>query len=318
MIMSERPLLTKKAAVLPLTMLCCLLWGSAFPCIKLGCEYSRIASDDTFAQILYAGLRFTLAGVLTLIFGSIIEQKLLVPRKGSVIKAGKLSLFQTILQYTFFYIGLSRSTGMKSSVITASNVFLSMLVAALIFRTEKLTWRKLTGCLIGFSGVILINLSGIGGGFRFTGEGFVFLSALSYAFSSGLIKRYSSSEDTVLLSGWQFFIGGIFMTMLGLAFGGRITAINTKGVLMLLYLAFVSAAAFSVWGLLLKHNPVSMISVFGFMNPVFGVILSYLLLSERSSAGAYKVAAALVLVAVGIVVVNMSGGNKRQHRTKHA
>lgn len=309
--MNDKSLLTKKIVVLPLTMLCCLLWGSAFPCIKLGCRYSAVSSDDTASQIFYAGLRFTLAGILALILGSLIERKLLVPKTSALKKAAKLSLFQTILQYTFFYIGLSRSTGMKSSVITASNVFLSILVAALVFRTEKLTVRKIFGCLIGFSGVLLINLGGIGGGFRFTGEGFVFLSALSYAFSAGLTKRYSKTEDTVLLSGWQFVIGGLFMTALGLILGGSITVINAKGILMLIYLGFVSAAAFSIWGVLFKHNPVSMISVFGFMNPVFGVILSYLLLSERSGAGVYKVVAALVLVASGIVIVNTASNKNK-------
>ena len=304
--MKEGPVLTKKAAVIPLTMLCCLLWGSAFPCIKLGYGYSAIGSDDTASQILYAGLRFTLAGVLAIVIGSITSRKPLIPTRKSLPKAALLSLFQTILQYTFFYIGLARSTGMKSSVITASNVFLSILVASLIFRTEKLTFRKVLGCIVGFSGVVLINLSGIGGGFSFTGEGFVFLSALSYAFSAALIKRFSSEEDPVMLSGWQFIIGGSFMTALGLALGGRIGEINFRGMAMLVYLAIVSAAAFSIWGTLLKHNPVSMISVFGFMNPVFGVILSLLLLSERSDAGPLRVIAALGLVALGIVTVNFA------------
>ena len=313
--MKERSVLTKKAAVIPLTMLCCLLWGSAFPCIKLGYGYSGIGSDDTASQILYAGLRFALAGVLALIIGSLTARKPLIPRKKAVPKIVMLSLFQTILQYTFFYIGLARSTGMKSSVITASNVFLSILVASLIFRTEKLTFRKILGCTAGFSGVVLINLSGIGGGFRLTGEGFVFLSALSYAFSAALIKRFSAEEDPVMLSGWQFIIGGTFMTVLGLVLGGRIGTVDLRGAAMLVYLAIVSAAAFSIWGTLLKHNPVSMISVFGFMNPVFGVILSFLLLSERSEAGPLRVVAALGLVALGIVIVNYTPKIMRREKT---
>ena len=200
--MKNKELLKNRAVVFLLAMLCCLLWGSAFPCIKLGCRFSHIASDDSFSQILYAGLRFILAGVLALVIGSFAARKPLLIKKSSLHKAFRLSLFQTILQYTFFYIGLSRSTGMKSSVITASNVFMSIMVAALVFRTEKLAFRKICGCIVGFSGILLMNLSGMSGGFRLTGEGFVFLSALSYAFSSALIKRYSQDEDPVLLSGW--------------------------------------------------------------------------------------------------------------------
>ena len=194
---------------------------------------------------------------------------------------------------------------MKSSIITASNVFMSIIVAALVFRTEKLTFRKICGCIVGFSGIILMNLNGMSGGFRLTGEGFVFLSALSYAFSSALIKRYSKDEDPVLLSGWQFMIGGVFMTFIGFIFGGRISVINTEGVSMLIYLAFVSATAFSVWGTLIKYNNVSTVSVFGFMNPIFGVVLSYLILSEKSPSGFLFTTVAILLVTVGIIIVNI-------------
>lgn len=52
-------------------LVCCLLWGSAFPCIKIGYQMMYIASDEVASQILYAGYRFTLAGILTIILGSI-------------------------------------------------------------------------------------------------------------------------------------------------------------------------------------------------------------------------------------------------------
>lgn len=302
----KRSFLSKKVIVIPLALFCCLLWGSAFPCIKLGYGYSQIASDDTASQILYAGIRFTLAGIFAFVIGSVMLKRTLIPSKKALPKVIKLSLFQTILQYSFFYIGLARTTGIKSSVITASNVFLSILVASLIFKIEKLTLRKIIGCIIGFSGVLLINIRGIGSGFSITGEGFVFLSALSYAFSAALVKRYSISEEPVMLSAWQFIAGGSIMSIIGFISGGRLAALNTYGFLMIIYLAFVSAAAFSIWGTLLKHNPVSTVSVFGFMNPVFGVILSFLILSEKSDAGVFNVIAALILVTAGIITINFS------------
>ena len=70
-----------------------------------------------------------------------------------------------------------------------------------------------------------------------------------------------------------------------------------------MWLAFVSAIAYSLWGILLKYNPVSHVTVFGFMNPVFGVLLSALLLDETDSLG-WKCIVALLLVAFGIYIVN--------------
>lgn len=299
--------LTKKSTVIPLALLCCLLWGSAFPCIKIGYRLTGIASDDSASQLLFAGMRFLLAGVLAVLIGSFTSRRFLFPSAAAAFRAIKLSLFQTISQYTFFYLGLARTTGVKSSIITSSNVFFSVLTASLIFRSEKLTLRKAAGCLLGFSGVLLINLSGGGGlsgGFTLTGEGFILFSAMSYAVSSGLMKKYSQKDDPVMLSGYQFIFGGAVMIAVGLALGGNVPRLTFSGAAMLAYLAFVSAAAFSLWSILLKYNPVSEVSVFGFMNPVFGVILSASLLSESSSAPLMCILLALVLVAAGIVIVN--------------
>ena len=92
--------------------------------------------------------------------------------------------------------------------------------------------------------------------------------------------------------------------LIGFITGGSIPVISFSGMAMLLYLAFVSSAAFSLWGLLLKYNPVSRIAVFGSMNPVFGVILSALLLGEAADMDVLRTAAALILVICGIVIVN--------------
>ncbi len=309
--MKKNNILTKKAWVITLAAFCCLLWGSAFPSIKIGYKLWDIGSDDRMAQILFAGMRFFLAGILTILIGSCISRRILLPKRSSLPKIAALSMFQTILQYIFFYLGLAGTSGTKSSIITASNVFLAILVSAFIFRTEKMTMKKLVGTIVGFSGVLLVSLSGgsLDGGFSLTGEGFIFLSALSYAFSASLTKKFSKTEDTVMLSGWQFVFGGAFMMAVSIIFGGHIPSADLSGCGMLLYLAFVSAAAFSIWGLLLKFNPVSKISVFGFMNPVFGVILSMLLLGENGNTNIFRTLLSLLLVIGGIIIVNINTDN---------
>lgn len=287
-------------------MLCCALWGSAFPGIKIGYQLFQISSSDTASVILFAGCRFTLAGLLTVLFGSILSRRPLYPQGKAWGRVLWLSMLQTVLQYLFFYIGLAHTSGVKASIINAVNVFVALLVSSLIFRQEKLSSNKISGCVIGFAGVVLINMSGMNFEMSLTGEGFIFLSTVAYAFSSVYLKKFSATDNTVILSGYQFIAGGIIMIAAGLCMGGTITTITGKGVILLIYLALVSAAAYTLWGLLLKHNPVSKIAVFGFMTPVFGVILSAIFLNESSQAAGLVSLISLLLVCIGIYIVNRS------------
>lgn len=298
--------LQKTIVVALLAAVCTFLWGSAFPCIKIGYRLFDIPSDNTYTQILFAGIRFTLAGILTIIIGSVLNRGVLLPKKTSIPNIIKLSMFQTVLQYIFFYMGLARTSGVKSSIIEGSNTFIAILIACLVFRQEKLNLKKILGCIIGFAGVVLVNITkdGIDMNMTFMGEGAILMSAVAYAISSGLIKIYSKDDNPVMLSGYQFLFGGILLMIAGFVMGGRITQVNAQGILMLIYLACISAVAYSLWGVLLKYNPVSKVAVFGFMNPVFGVILSAWWLNETGNDLGVKALIALVLVCIGIYIVN--------------
>lgn len=283
----------------------CFLWGSAFPCIKTGYRLLSIAADDAASQILFAGYRFTLAGILVILVGSLIRKRLLLPQKGSWLPILIIAFFQTVGQYFFFYIGTAYTSGVNASIIVSASTFLSILVSALIFRYENLTDRKILGCVIGFAGILLIQIpGGIQMNFRFIGEGFVLLSSVMYALAASFMKRYSGNEDPLVISGWQFLIGGIVMTLGGAAAGGRVTGFTPSSGLLLFYMAVISAGAYSLWGILLKHNPISRIAVFQFMNPVIGVILSALFLGEQNQAFTVYGLGSLVLVSIGIIVVN--------------
>ncbi|WP_310604320.1 DMT family transporter [Anaerosporobacter sp.] len=301
--------LTKTIVVCLIATICCTLWGSAFPAIKLGYKYFEIGANDSATQILFAGCRFTLAGILTVLFGSIMNRKVLIPKKQSYSKIFILCLFQTVLQYIFFYIGLANTSGVKSAIINGSNVFMSIIIACVFFRQEKLTWKKMIGCILGFAGVVVINLTkgGIDMHMTFTGEGFILICTIAYGLSSVIMKKYSKHENPVVLSGYQFFAGGIILVILGLLSGGKLTVITGKGVAMLIYLAMLSAVAYSLWGIILKYNPVSKVAIYGFVNPISGVILSSLFLHEKGQSFGIKGVVALVLVCIGIFVVNYQG-----------
>ncbi len=311
---AKKDFLQKTWVVCLLALICTFLWGSASPCIKLGYALFQIPSSETWTQILFAGTRFVFAGILTILIGSILNRKMLLPTKSSAYNIVKLSLFQTILQYIFFYIGLAHNSGVKASIINGSNTFFVILVSGLIFRQEKLNIKKLAGCIIGFAGVIVVSMNGqkIDMNLSLMGDGSLFLCALSYAFSSCLMKNYSKKDNPVMLSGYQFIFGGIVMIILGYAMGGRITHVSPQAILMLFYLACISAVAYSLWGILLKHNPVSKVAIFGFTNPVFGVLLSAWWLNEGSKELGINAVIALILVCIGICIVNVKPAKAKQ------
>lgn len=305
-IMKDKSVFWKNTIVVLIgALICCFLWGSAFPFIKIGYRLLNIDSADTASQILFGGVRFTIAGVMAVIIGSVIQRKVLVPRRDEIGRVAFISLFQTIGQYILFYIGMAHTSGVRGAIIEGSNVFVAIIVASLIFKQEKLTAKKIIGSIIGFVGVVVINVAGksLGAGSVLRGDLMVFLSTFCYAVSSVLLKRYSDRSNTVMISGYQFILGGMVMSAAGLVMGGCMHITSTQSGLVLGYLAFISAVAYSLWGILLKYNSVSRVSVIGFMNPVFGVILSAYLLDEGSGLG-MECLVALILICIGIVVVN--------------
>ncbi len=299
----KKSTLTKPHIIWLVAAFCCLLWGSAFPAIRAGYSALSIESTDTFSIILFAGIRFFGAGLLTLIIFSLVQKQPLIPKKNEFRKIGVLSLFQTILQYFFFYMGLAFTTGSRASVVNATSVFFAILIAALIFKQEKLTAAKILGSLVGFAGVILVSLDAFTSGGSLLGEAFILLSSVSYAFSSVFMKRYSTDSDPAMLSGSQFMLGGAVMIIIGLAFGGTPGAINAGGFILTVYLMFVSALAYSLWSILIKFNDVSRVAVCGFLTPIFGFVLS-LIFDSQSESSALLAVPALVLAVAGIIIVN--------------
>lgn len=216
-------ILTKTWIAAILAIFCSALWGSAFPCVKIGYGLFGVDTSQPMSLILLRGYVFHSRN-----YGYYNRkhnaQKPLVPKIKELPRVAALSLTQTILQYLFFYIGLANTSGVKSSVIEGMSVFVCILISSLVFRLEKLTKFKIIGCVLGTAGIVVINLDrSLLSGFSLTGDGFILLSTIAYAISSVLIKRFSKDTDTMMLSGWQFLLGGAVMTVIGLLAGGSIT-----------------------------------------------------------------------------------------------
>ena len=288
-----------------LALMCCALWGSAFPCVKIGYELFQI--EGSGSQILFAGYRFFLAGVFTFILACVLEKGVITMKKSSVPYVFGQGLLQTTVQYVCFYIGLAHTTGAKGSVINASNAFFSIIAAHFLMRSEKLTWKKVAGCLVGFAGIIIINLEpgAWSSGFSLMGEGMVLVCAFSYGLSSVTLKMISDREKPVTITAYQLLFGGAVLILTGVAAGGSVHGFALKSTLLLLYMSLLSTVAFSICAELLKYNSVSKVAIFGFSIPVFGVAMSAIFLGEQVIS--VKNLIALVCVSVGIIIINRKG-----------
>ncbi|MBO9543676.1 DMT family transporter [Caulobacter sp.] len=294
-----------------MAVLCCLLWGSAFPAVKAGYALLHVAKTDTATQMLFAGWRFLAAGLILLVLALVNRKPVAIPRD-QVGRIVGLGLFQTTVQYVFFYVGLAHATGVKSSIMNATGAFFGVILAHFLFEDDRLTPRKVAGCLLGFAGVLAVNLGGKGLDFEFSllGEGFVVIAAAVLAAGSIWGKAISRTIDPMVMTGWQLAIGGAALLAIGEVAGGHLGGFDARSLTLLAYMAALSAAAFALWSLLIKHNPVGMLAVFNFLIPVFGVLLSAVFLHEPVLA--WKNAAALALVCAGIWLVTRKPQAKPQ------
>lgn len=303
--MDTKLFFTKKRNIVLLAILCTLLWGSAYPGVKTGYELFAIETSDIYGKIAFAGYRFTLSGILVLIFHYLVYKKIEIPTKVQLPRVFFLGLMVTSLQYSLFYVGLANTTGINGAILNGTGTFFSVLLAHFIYADDRLNLRKALGTAVGFSGVVLINLVGNPDAplqINYLGDGLLILAALMSAIGFIYSKKLSQSINSVTLTGFQLLFGGSVLVMIALANGTPLRGFTPTSTLLLLYLSFLTATAFSIWTTLFKYNRVSSISLYKFLIPIFGAVLSALFLGESLFRWVNLIA--LVLVSSGIYFVN--------------
>ncbi len=289
----------------PIAILCTILWGSAYPCIKIGYELFSIAPNDIGSKLLFAGIRFSAAGLLVLFFLFFTNRSVLFPAKKNIGSICILGLFQTTLQYVFFYIGLANTTGAKGAILNSAGTFLAVLCAPLLYSAEHYSLRKVLGCLVGFLGILLVNSHGGSlAGFTLIGDGFTLLATIFGSIAFFISKEICKKESAFTATGWQLFLGGTLLCILGIASGGHISFPSIPQCLLMGYMAMLSAVAFVLWTNLLAYHPVGKVSIYNLAIPIFGTLLSGIFLRENIFTLANI--SATICVSFGIAFVNMS------------
>ena len=289
-------------AAAALAIFCTLLWGTAFPFIKVGYAQFGIEGNDIGSKLLFAGARFTLAGIMVLFIFLVKNKHLPKIEKNGIMPVMLLGSVQTFGQYIFTYIGIGFTSGANTSVITACATFFTVLFAPLFFKSDKLNICKIIGCVLGFCGVLCVNSGGGVTVDTLFGDFMILMSTLSAAAGNFISKGIVRDREPISVTGFQLLFGGILLLIAGFVTGGKLDFSSIKGLLVLcgslLYLPPHSQSdGFA------KTSPCKQNLRFQFACAVFGTLLSGIMLGE--SVFGIETIISVVLICAGIFISNM-------------
>ena len=283
-----------------------VLWGWAYPLIKLGMEEFAITTEMTGAKILFAGLRFLAAGLIILSIALCTRRRLAVSAPSNWWFILLFSLLNTTFHYAFFYFGLSHSEGARAAILNSLSVFTVVILACLFFKSDTFTSRKLWGCAIRFAGILALNLGGAESGhFTFLGDGMIILNALCSAFASLMTRGMSRRVDVFVGTGYSLAIGGALLVLPALVMGASLPKVTPWGMAILLMLIAISTIGFTLYNRLIVCNPIGRVAIYNSLIPVTGAVTSCLCLGETFY---WKYVIAGALAATGIYLINKGKG----------
>lgn len=310
----KTPLFQRPLWVSLFALTAAVVWGWAYPLIKLGFAEFAITPDMTGSKMVFAGIRFLLSGLIVLSMAGAKASARHTDRHEAMAEVLPVTsgawwfillyaLLNTTLHYTFFYIGLSHAEGSRSAILNSLSVFLVVILACVFFKSDRLTSRKLLGCVVGFAGIMALNLGTDALGARFTllGDGMIILNALCGASASLLTRGLQRRIPVFAGTGYSLAIGGALLVIPGLLLGGNLPRVTLLGMIYLLLLIGISTIGFSLYNKLITCNPVGRVAIYNSLIPVVGTITSCLCLGEQFYAH-YALAGALA--ATGIYLIN--------------
>lgn len=257
-------------------IIACLLWSTAYASIKIGLKY-----DTPFH---FAGIRFIIAGIMILPFTvkPAVYIKMVIENWKVV---AWVAFLQTFVNYSLFYHGLNLVPGALGAVIVGSQPLVTAVVAAIMHKDDKLNRKKIYTIIFGISGVLLISAGRqalkMGSAIELLGVFMILVANIGTATSNVIVSLKSKNLNPFVLSSSSLFLGGVLLYLLSIPFESPpVGPLPMEYWLILLWLCFMAAAAFSIWFKLLQRPgvKVSELNLWKFIIPVVGAILSWLLI----------------------------------------
>jgi len=264
--------------VIPWAILGCLLWSSAFAVVKMGLEY--------MPPLTFAGMRFLLAGLMLIPFCGRFKAIAFALRRQKRLILW-VSFLQTVILYSTYFVGMKLVGGAQAAIVVGSGPLAAALMAHWFMKNDRMTRGKSCSIGMGMVGVVVLACASKpwspAGMRQVIGMVLLMVGVISSAVSNILVARSRRAMNPMLLASLQMGFGGMVLLVMAGSFEGLPDHVPPMQFFVALgWLAFVSATAFSIWFYWLKRVKVSELNMWKFLVPVFGVVISWLLLSGES------------------------------------
>jgi O-acetylserine/cysteine efflux transporter len=252
---------------LALMLLCQFLWGVNFVAAKIGLQH--------FEPLFFVALRFSLVALLLLPFVGLPRRKLL--------QLLALSMTMGVMHFSLIFTGMRYLDAATSSIAVQLQVPFAAILAAFFFK-ETLGWRRLTGMVVAFAGVVLIA-----GEPRFVGNLWPLLSvvgaALVWATANVQVKALGDEFDAVKLNGYIAILAAPQLIVVSYLIEGnqwpKVMDVGWMGWGALLFQAVVVAIfSYWIWYNMMRRYPVNQVMPFTLLLPMIGVLSGHIFLDE--------------------------------------
>ena len=251
-----------------------------------------------------AGLRFALAAVAIACWAHLTGRSFRI-KSGQAFQLLIVSTAFTI-QLCLFYLGLERTYASRGVLISNLLPFFVLFLSHRFISGERITWKKLAGIILGFTGVAFMFTSRQGfSGSLHSGDLIIFAAVVVWSCNVVYTKRIINDYSPFHLVLYPMIFSVPVFLSTGFLWDGRmIYDINLTVIGAYVYQSLISAAfGFVAWSTMLKRYGASTLHSFVFIMPIAGVVCSGLLLNEPITP---NLIVAMVFIAAGILLIHVS------------
>lgn len=275
----------------------CIIWGTTYLALRIAVLH--------FPPFLFTAIRQTIAGLLLLGFMFALG-KASLPSADHILRQAIGGFFMISMGNGLVAWGEMHIPSGVAAIICSLMPVLVILMNMMVHRDERPTLPILVGVILGLVGIVIMfgeHLSDFSKTEYIIGILFTFAAAVAWAGGSIWIKKKHTESNPFINAGMQMFFGGFLLLPFSLAFDdlSRVTWSDEVTYSFLYLIVVGSLIAYASYAYALRKLPMTIVSLYAYINPVVAVILGWLVLDETLNM---KIWIAILLIIAGIYIVN--------------